>query len=484
MRNRDNIEDIFHDAFSNWEPEVHGGVKTKIDDEIFRNKPEFFSRFKWILFVLFFALTSAVAWILMNPSTTETAKIQEQNAISSSQGQTENPKASKGTHKNSASSNQENSKTLSRESSDEESIIQQHTDLVKEAANNTTTENDVSDFQQRPASIKNKKSGGIETMNAGESISKSSETSTIHQSNNATTNLSKSQQEMDLTKSQKPATDASHLTNETLTKELSNQEAKQENIAAIPSRESSVEASDSITSNTPDTIPLTNENPFGFLKTYALGVHFGLHSGRNSLSNNLGVFDESRNLSLGIDFSYQFSQRHRFSSGFHYQRRIEHFEQNSAQVDSTLISSEPIFEIVVPPNSLDTIFVVVGYNNIYDYDTNFVFIQKKAMVQLFMLPLAYDFRVFGLNNHTFWIRSGANMGIYRTTYQGDLPGLTNIQNSFSMQLLVRPYYAMTFGKLELGLFGNFGYDIVLPQTFGLNRKRWQSGFGLQFSYRF
>lgn len=504
MSNRDNIEDIFNDAFSNWEPEVPGNVKTNIDDEIVRGKPGFISRFRYALVALFVVLTTVLTWIFTNPTPTDLAQNQENNEALHSQSHTRDSKDTL--------SSQKNGETKSTELSSEESEYSPSEDIAKATQIDVQTDRRQTDAEKRkaPKSIPSGKVGRNSKSSASKlnsspqtqgqaAVLKDKDLPNWNQNSSISTN-STGINIADNGNSGKEATNVQHNPNELESVETVNsyaqknisqnssthtvhEEQNYEIIASNTGSEVTTEAMDSVVSNNLNNPPLANENLSSFTKGFMLGAQIGLHSGRNSITDNLGTFTESRNLGLGLDLSYHFLPRHRLSSGLYYQRRTEQFQQNIALIDSTLISTEPIVEMIIAPNGGDTTFVVVGYNNIYDYDTNFVSAQNAAHVQLFMLPLAYDFKIFGLKNHALWIRSGANIGVYRTSNEGNFPNFLNLQNSFSMQLFARPYYAFSLGKIEAGVFGNFVYDAMLPQAYPFSRSRWQMGYGLQVTYR-
>jgi hypothetical protein len=171
------------------------------------------------------------------------------------------------------------------------------------------------------------------------------------------------------------------------------------------------------------------------------------------------------------------------STGFMYQQRRESFAENIQQIDSVLLFSEPIFEVIIDTATNDTTTFIIGYNDFYDYDTTQVNVSTDAVVRLMMLPIAYDFQLFSWKNHAFWLKSGVNIGLYRVSGTVLQTNETWVQNQFAMQVFLRPSYNITFGQWRAGIFGNFAYDAVLPQTWSMDRKRWQMGAGFQVLYR-
>lgn len=220
-----------------------------------------------------------------------------------------------------------------------------------------------------------------------------------------------------------------------------------------------------------------------FVKSFLIGANLGLHYGRNGINENTGVFEENRNLSLGFDISYQFKRNMMFTSGLLYQQRTEFFVSNSVQIDSVLLFSEPIFETIIDTATNDSTTVVIGFNDVYGLDTTFVSTSTDAVVRLLMLPVAFDFQIYRWKQHELWLRSGAHIGLYRVSGTVLQTAESWTQSQFTMQLFARPMYSLNFGKLRAGVFGNFAYDAILPQTWLMNRQRWQIGFGFQLMYR-
>jgi hypothetical protein len=171
------------------------------------------------------------------------------------------------------------------------------------------------------------------------------------------------------------------------------------------------------------------------------------------------------------------------SSGFLYQQRKENFAEEVQQIDSVLLFSEPIFEVIIDTVNNDTMTVIAGYNDIYDYDTTNVNLSSDAVVRLMMFPIAYDFQFFSWKNQAFWLQSGVNIGLYRVSGTVLQTNQTWVQNQLSMQVFLRPSYNITFGQWRAGIYGNIAGDVILPQTWSMDRRRLQIGAGIQVNYR-
>jgi len=88
MKDRDNIEELFNDAFSAWEPEVPPAVKASIDENLFNQKKGgFFSRFRWVLLLLLLVGIALPAYYYFgeNDQISENQKNSASNAQQSNQ---------------------------------------------------------------------------------------------------------------------------------------------------------------------------------------------------------------------------------------------------------------------------------------------------------------------------------------------------------------------------------------------------------------
>jgi hypothetical protein len=505
MKDRDNIEELFNDAFSGWEPEVPHAVKASIDEKLFNQKKRgFFQRFRWVLLLLLLVGIALPAYYYFG----------ENDPISVNQ---------KSSTSNTPNSNQPNSESLNSTRNPKNSSSKENKGIQKVASDETPKsgendfENDSENEDSNPevkanqssrklpdskkvesqddllASSKTKK---IQKINPRKSTSKTHPTipkeSTPKTQNNNDSNSSETVGSSFSTESQSSeAIDSEQISREGTNQESRDLAKEQERLESKITTNNGQDSTSMKNAEVADSIPqlaIIGDSPQiqqeqAFKKSLLIGANAGMHIGRNQLTNNLGAFEENRNTAFGLDLSYHFKPKSMVSTGFMYQQRRENFAENIQQIDSVLLFSEPIFEEIIDTVNNDTTTVIIGYNDFYDYDTTQVNVSTDAVVRLMMLPLAYNFRIFGWKNHEFWLGTGVNLGLYRVSGSIQQTNQTWVQNQFAMQVFLRPSYHLAFGKWRAGVYGNFVYDVILPQTWSMDRRRWQMGAGFQVLYR-
>lgn len=481
MNNRDNIEELFNEAFSNWEPQVPDNIKAAIDDELFRDKRGFFDKFKYLFIAISVVLFSVATCIFTGEN--ESSKNQMAKSATSTQNE------------NHASANSPTPKTNQNDASDKEYLnkennITESPTSYTEKTNSGITKvdnksknldlpqnaSDKNNFQKKNSSVKYKSSTSKTDVSKSESFIAKSEQFNSISSAGKETNSSITKTENDIRiKAETP----SHKN------KFDEPDKPMAEMAASAEKEKTG-VNDSISTEIPVTemggSNTSNPEP-SFTKGFLIGATSGLHQGKNKFSSNDIGFEENRNWSFGLDLSYRFKPKSMLSTGFMYQQRRESFSQSVQQVDSVFLFSEPITETFIDNVTNDTITVIIGYYDVYDYDTTQIAVSTDAVVRLMLLPLAYNFQVFGWKNHEFWLGTGVNLGLYRVSGSIQQTNQTWAQNQFAMQVFLRPSYQLAFGKWRAGVYGNFVYDAVLPQTWSMNRRRWQLGGGFQISYR-
>lgn len=498
MKDRDNIEELFNDAFSAWEPKVPAAVKSKLDENLFKSKNRgFFTRFRWVLLLLLFLSMALPAYYFWSDAPdSSSANHQARNSEKTHTSTSETPgkeAAFQGKSAEVGATSEENlakqtAETNPKDSSAENNSRQAdltHSKNIKIDAGKTGTEN------RQSSSAKSEKSS---VKTAAESNSNTQSAAKVAPSNGNKSTNPNAETEVafikEIDKAQKPIEEhvASNSTSnaqndhsETRTSlESKNDLVNQPD--STRAQEFLAPTDSSIQTASDQPAPKIEEKP-AFIKSLFIGANAGIHSGRNVISNNLGAFDENRNTTFGLDLSYQFKPKSMLSTGFMYQQRRESFSESVQQVDSVFLFSEPITETFIDTANNDTITVIIGYNDVYDYDTTQIAVSTDAVVRLMLLPLAYNFQVFGWKNHEFWLGTGVNLGLYRVSGSIQQTNQTWVQNQFAMQVFLRPSYQLAFGKWRAGIYGNFVYDAILPQTWSMARRRWQLGGGFQVSYR-
>lgn len=498
MKDRDNIEELFNDAFSAWEPEVPGAVKSKLDENLFKSKNRgFFTRFRWVLLLLLFlsmALPTYYFWSDAPDSSSANHTAKNSEKIHASTPETPDKQAAFQRESSEVGAiseenlSKQTAETNPKDSSAENNSRQAaltHSKNIKIDARKTGTENRQSSLAKLEKSSVKTAAESNTTMQSAPKVAPSNGNKSTNP--NAETEVAFIKE---TDKAQKPIEEhvASNSTSNA-------QNDHSESRTSLESKNDLVNQPDSTraqqfvapTDSSAQTAPVQptpkiEEIP-AFVKSLFIGANAGIHSGRNRISNNLGAFEENRNTAFGLDLSYQFKPKSMLSSGFMYQQRQEFFMQNSTQIDSFVLFSEPIFDIIIDTAANDTTIVIIGYNDVYDYDTTQVAISTDAVVRLMLLPLAYNFQVFGWKNHEFWLGTGVNLGLYRVSGSIQQTNQTWVQNQFAMQVFLRPSYQFAFGKWRAGVYGNFAYDAILPQTWSMDRRRWQMGAGFQLLYR-
>ncbi len=215
-----------------------------------------------------------------------------------------------------------------------------------------------------------------------------------------------------------------------------------------------------------------------------LGLHLGSATGFNKFPNGINGFYESKNYVAGLDVQYEFITRHRLSSGIYYQQRQEQMDLETSFADSTFLYTEPIIETYIDPATNQLVTVIVGYQDVYQYDTNFIVSSESAQIRLAMIPLRYDLALIRYRNHVLWLGLGTQLGWYQFAPNGLNFNSGDTQNKFSAQLVLRPSYLISFGAFELGVFGQYSWDALLPNPWPSQRKRSQFAFGVQGLFRF
>ena len=498
MKDRDNIEELFNDAFSAWEPEVPAAVKSTLDEKLFKSKNHgFFARFRWVLLLLLFlgmALPAYYFWC--NAPITSSANHTTKNSekINASTSETPHKEAAfQGkTSEVSATSEENLSKqtadTNSKDSSAENNSLQaalSHSKNIKFDAGKTGTENrKSSSAKSENSSVKKTSESKTKTKSAPKGAPSNGNKSTNPNSETAVAFIKETDNAQKPIEEHVASNSTSNAQNDNSKPRIS-LESKNDLVNQPDStraQEITTPADSSAQPAPVQSAPKIEEKP-AFVKSLFIGANAGIHSGRSVISNNLGAFEENRNTTFGLDLSYQYKPKSMLSTGFLYQQREEYFAQNITQIDSFFLFSEPIFDIIVDTANNDTITVIIGYNDVYDYDTTQIAVSADALVRLMLLPLAYNFQVFGWKNHEFWLGTGMNLGLYRVSGSIQQTNQTWVQNQFAMQVFLRPSYQLAFGKWRAGVYGNFAYDAILPQTWSMDRRRWQLGGGFQVSYR-
>lgn len=481
MNNRDNIEELFNEAFSNWEPQVPDNIKAAIDDELFRDKRGFFDKFKYLFIAISVVLFSVATCIFTGEN--ESSKNQMAKSATSTQNE------------NHASANSPTPKTNQNDASDKEYLNEENNIKESRASKIEKTNSGMPQADN--------KSNDLDLPQNASNKNKSQKKNSSSSDKSATSNIdvTKSDSFAAISEQNNSESSAGKETNSSITKTENDIRIKAETPShknkfdepdkpmaemAASAEKEKTGVNDSISTEIPVTemggSNASNHEP-SFTKGFLIGVNSGLHQGKNNFSNNDIGFEENRNWSFGLDFSYQFKRNMMMTSGLMYQQRTELFILNSLQIDSFLAFSEPIFEIVIDTANNDTTTVIIGYNDIYDYDSTVLNISNNATIRLMMLPIAFDFQLYQWKNHQFWLRSGLNVGLYRVVGSTTPTFETWTQNNLTMQLFLRPSYNIAFGKWSAGIFGNFAFDAILPQTLAISRRRWQNGFGVQLNYK-
>ena len=494
MKDKDDIKNLFNDALSGWETEVPPAVKVSIDKELFgQKKGGLFYRFRWVLLLFFIVSSTIFAFLFTNKSATP---ILTENTAETAQNTHENPHERESSNPVSQTKlfdvhdqNDSYSKSAVTHFKDNQGYEDISNDSSKSTKNDLEN-SAVLDSRKSENVLHHGKKNKASQSSSGKTSQKStqqpdnqSETQMLpaYEINSAANKVTRNDSRSETFNPEKPKSVSSSselVLNSPESNTDSEQQEKPNSLSnSLEDEIDSVLHADSIL------VSPKGKAEDVFVKSILIGANLGLHYGRNGINENTGVFEENRNLSLGFDISYQFKRNMMFTSGLHYQHRTEFFVSSSVQIDSVLLFSEPIFETIIDTATNDTTTVVIGFNDVYGLDTTFVSTSTDAVVRLLMLPLAFDFQIYRWKQHEFWLRSGANIGLYRVSGTALQTAESWTQNQFTMQLFARPAYSLNFGKLRAGVFGNFAYDAILPQTWLMNRQRWQIGFGFQVMYR-
>ena len=480
MKNGENIEKLFSEAFSNWEADVPNDLKSSIDEQLFRKKPGVLSRFKYALIGALLLIISGLIYVVKTPDCAlyqpNQASQSKQPISSTSEIVLHNTKANSPIASNKQKTtlatfeivnNQEQKDSFDASSSPIKKSIRLKTNSKKTSPFKAQTIK-TTNFSQKSL-VRPRTNSNLQAKSKDKSDLEGLQEIYANKNNMMPINEAAVNQKDEAAKNdQKTST---HVNSE-----------GQVALHPLIAMDSIIQ--DSTSKLLEESLSTKNNNTFSdeiAPNAFYLGLHVGTFTGRNVVQTANGTLEENRNYAIGLDASYQFKNNKMVSTGLFYQHRKENFINHIIQVDSVFSHTDTLFQTIVNPNTNDTITIISGVQDVYVYDTTSINFKTAATIRIALVPIAYDWRFFKVQNHQFWVQSGLNLGLY----QSNIASLSSNEQltRFTMQAFIRPSYLFNLGRWRAGIFGNVAYDLLLPQTWMNSRQRWQTGFGFQVQYR-
>jgi hypothetical protein len=481
MKKGDKIEKLFNEAFSNWEADVPNDLKSSIDDELFLEKPGVLSRFKYALIGALLLIISGIIYVVKTPDSTLYQPNQTFQSNQSISSDSEIVLSNKKTNSQTASKKQKpildtfeiDNNQEQKDSFDVTSSPNNKSNRVK---NNRVKTSPFKAQIIQSASFPQKSldspifDSAIQAKNKdkidfeGHQEFYANKIKMMLDSNEAATNQRGKAAKNDQKTFTNGNSEGQVALHPLITKDSIIQDSTLKIVEKSLSTKNTHIFSEEIAPN-----------------AFYLGMHVGTFTGRNNIQTTNGTLDEKRNYAIGFDASYQFKNNQMVSTGLFYQHRKENFINHIIHLDSVYSHTDTLFQTIVNPNTNDTITIISGVQDVYVYDTTSSNFSAAATIRIALVPIAYDWRFFKVQNHQFWVQSGLSLGLY----QSNIASLSSTEQRtrFAMQAFLRPSYIYNLGRWRAGIFGNIAYDLLLPQTWMNSRQRWQTGFGFQIQYR-
>jgi hypothetical protein len=280
--------------------------------------------------------------------------------------------------------------------------------------------------------------------------------------------------------------------------ELSDNSEKGSNVTIFTNNDSKFESESATVdqmSNDPDSLMLTaetseendarpEENELPTLpRNTKLGNSFQLYGGGAYAQNTLRNAPSSSSLKsvgptleFGGEFNFGLNSRLSLTTGFGIQSSKETYSETFLTVDSTLITT---IDTVFNPNTqqYDTIIV-----SSYDYTENESVNAQTIRVNSFELPIYANWMINKESNFEFSISGGMRLAFnqMKTLESNQLVSYATV-NSFGLSVMLRPQFVYYFGKVGLGAYFRYATDIIPVTDYqGVQRSRQLFGGGILF----
>jgi len=248
--------------------------------------------------------------------------------------------------------------------------------------------------------------------------------------------------------------------------------------------------SDSTKQKDPFDVPsLTqSENPDSLIPSpwvfslYA-GATFGINSLKNSSASDYHL-KEQLGFSTNLEVNYSLNSKFGINSGIDFASRNDIFYKTTQSEDSVLTGFKVGY--VYDPINKDSIIDTIMYAN---YEVQSTEIQESQLIHhtSIAIPIAFGWTFYNKGKWSMKLNTGLRFAYVQSTLLFNDLTVEPFMGNFELRCNLRPQLIYTENKIGIGLYMNFGYDIIPSITWSgpniyLQRNRFDLGAGVVLRY--
>lgn len=224
-------------------------------------------------------------------------------------------------------------------------------------------------------------------------------------------------------------------------------------------------------------------------------LRFSLYSGFTNGSNSYNYTDpafvamdrelsESYGFNSSLEISFPIMKTMDITSGFELNLKRDQFLKSVNFTDSTFIGVDTVF-VWNDPNQQDTIIDTL-YNSIYEYNEYTEESRSVIKTTCISIPVYLTYRVALARRLTLGTSIGARFSYSKYNFVEDgLMMSENTYRKYGVSLILRPELVYNIERLGVGVYGKAGYDLVNGLSSDLTRvRRFEYGAGVCLKYSF
>jgi hypothetical protein len=214
---------------------------------------------------------------------------------------------------------------------------------------------------------------------------------------------------------------------------------------------------------------------------WSISFYGGIANGINIINPTSTLLKEKIGTNFSIEANYGFHPKMSLSAGLGLELRSEIYSKEFINIDSVVTNYTVTYITDSMNNIIDSI---VTY--FYENDTTLLTENQTISYTAFSIPIYFNYTFFTKNNWSGAIGAGIRLNYFKTTINSTsanfaTPSLSN----FGLQFQLRPQLTYNWTNLGIGVYGNFGYDVIQATSWtDITRKRYNYGAGIIVKYGF
>jgi hypothetical protein len=519
MKERDEIEDLFASSFGDFEETPPEAVKSNLDAKLFPSSPVSSAKkwnWKWLLvFIPVIGLSAITFYKLQANTTSKSAK--NSATVSSKNEYHKSSKVSNISNKTARLNNSKNTKNKSlteRNKPNQNSNIQKDNERKNIKNNLKSTENlEINPKVNNKAKMKE----NTRTYSLTKSTKERNSTSSLQAENsnkkedsvfkNELTNSQNEQESNRKTNVNSPieniannSTNTENNTSNSIDDQTSTSEnktessiIKTENNSNDNTANDSLKATTEIVKEKEDSSKITStknnevlsevkkDNTQKNKTLWSISFYGGIANGINIINPTSTLLKEKIGSNFSLEANYGFHPKMSVSTGLGLELRNENYSKEFINIDSVVSNYTVTYITDSMNNIIDSIVT-----NFYENDTTLLTENQAISYTAFSIPIYLNYTFFTKNNWSGAIGAGIRLNYFKTTINSTSANFaTPSLSKIGLQLQLRPQLTYNWSKLGVGLYGNFGYDVIQATSWtDFTRKRYNYGAGIIVKYGF